>query len=196
MPPQHAGWILAATCGVCSLALIYNTPVLKQAFLQLPSVAYPRAAAAAAAPATASGEAQNACASNKEAMGSLGAFHFEVTGKVSLLHGIVNHSPVTAVSSASTTAGNARVGRPSSQILARTCGLCVAFDMDSQVQGVYFRKFAVQKASALELVGWVANTMRGTVGEKQPLEGRLAAVEPAPAAALRSWDTSCNVGCR
>jgi acylphosphatase len=34
------------------------------------------------------------------------------------------------------------------------------------VQGVYFRKFTVQKAAALKLVGWVANTMRGTVGEQ------------------------------
>lgn len=37
--------------------------------------------------------------------------------------------------------------------------------MDLQVQGVYFRNFTVQKATALRLVGWVANTMRGTVGE-------------------------------
>jgi acylphosphatase len=35
-----------------------------------------------------------------------------------------------------------------------------------QVQGVYFRKFTVQKATALKLVGWVANTMHGTVGEQ------------------------------
>lgn len=43
-----------------------------------------------------------------------------------------------------------------------------------QVQGVYFRKFTVQKASALKLVGWVANTLRGTVvGECQGPEQQL-----------------------
>lgn len=42
----------------------------------------------------------------------------------------------------------------------------------SQVQGVYFRKHTVDKAKALRLVGWVANSVRGTVvGECQgPVE--------------------------
>eukprot|EP00775_Hariotina_reticulata_P013576 gene13576-13701_t len=41
-----------------------------------------------------------------------------------------------------------------------------------QVQGVYFRKHTVSKARALGLVGWVANSQRGTVmGECQgPLQ--------------------------
>lgn len=38
----------------------------------------------------------------------------------------------------------------------------------AQVQGVWFRKFTVAKAQALHLVGWCANTQRGTVmGECQ-----------------------------
>jgi hypothetical protein len=83
MPPQHARLFVAATCGLCSFALIYNTPVLNQAFWQLPSLAFPGAAGAAVAPAP--GAAQEACASDLQAMGSLGAFHFEITGKVSPL---------------------------------------------------------------------------------------------------------------
>jgi acylphosphatase len=46
---------------------------------------------------------------------------------------------------------------------------------DLQVQGVFFRKFTVAKAQALHLVGWCANTQRGTVmgecqGKPQALE--------------------------
>uniref|UniRef100_A0A383VSR5 Acylphosphatase n=1 Tax=Tetradesmus obliquus TaxID=3088 RepID=A0A383VSR5_TETOB len=48
------------------------------------------------------------------------------------------------------------------------------FEVSGRVQGVYFRKFTVQKASALKLVGWVANTLRGTVvGECQGPEQQL-----------------------
>ncbi|KAF6255242.1 Acylphosphatase-like domain-containing protein [Scenedesmus sp. NREL 46B-D3] len=48
------------------------------------------------------------------------------------------------------------------------------FEVSGKVQGVYFRNFTVQKATALRLVGWVANTMRGTVvGQCQGPEQQL-----------------------
>lgn len=44
----------------------------------------------------------------------------------------------------------------------------VSFLLCPQVQGVWFRKFTVAKAQALHLVGWCANSQRGTVmGECQ-----------------------------
>lgn len=52
-----------------------------------------------------------------------------------------------------------------------------------QVQGVFFRKFTVAKAQALHLVGWCANTQRGTVvgefqGKPQALEEMKVGVSP------------------
>jgi len=42
------------------------------------------------------------------------------------------------------------------------------FEVHGRVQGVFFRDCTVQKAKALGLVGWVANSRRGTVvGECQ-----------------------------
>ncbi|KAL6060145.1 Acylphosphatase-1 [Balamuthia mandrillaris] len=37
------------------------------------------------------------------------------------------------------------------------------FEVFGKVQGVFFRKHTVQKATELGLVGWVMNTKRGTV---------------------------------
>jgi hypothetical protein len=114
MPPQHARLIVAATCGICSFALIYNTPAFKQAFLQLPSLASPEAAAAAVAPAP--GTTQEASAAHLESMGSLGAFHFEVTGKVNLLLLYVfKQRHWTAANSASSGASNTQA-----QVAVRT----------------------------------------------------------------------------
>ena len=46
---------------------------------------------------------------------------------------------------------------------------------DSQVQGVFFRKYTVAEAQRLELVGYVRNTERGTVeGKVQGQQEKLA----------------------
>lgn len=49
------------------------------------------------------------------------------------------------------------------------------FTVHGRVQGVFFRKFTVAKAKALHLVGWCANSQRGTVvGECQGKPEALA----------------------
>ncbi|KAF8068196.1 ACYP1 [Scenedesmus sp. PABB004] len=54
------------------------------------------------------------------------------------------------------------------------------FEVSGRVQGVYFRNHTVDRARALHLVGWVANTRRGTVvGECQG--------SPPDLAAMREW---------
>lgn len=50
--------------------------------------------------------------------------------------------------------------------------------MHGKVQGVFFRKFTVEKAKALGLKGWVANTARGTVrGEAEGSDDAVAALQ-------------------
>lgn len=42
------------------------------------------------------------------------------------------------------------------------------FEITGHVQGVFFRKYTVEKAQELNLTGWVCNTVRGSViGEVQ-----------------------------
>ncbi|KAL3874445.1 hypothetical protein ACJMK2_037457 [Sinanodonta woodiana] len=41
--------------------------------------------------------------------------------------------------------------------------LSVEFEVYGDVQGVFFRKYALQEAEQHGLVGWVRNTRRGTV---------------------------------
>lgn len=54
------------------------------------------------------------------------------------------------------------------------------FEVTGKVQGVFFRKHTVDKARALGLKGWVANSARGTV--VGVAEGGGESVD-----ALRSW---------
>lgn len=58
------------------------------------------------------------------------------------------------------------------------------FTVHGRVQGVFFRKFTVAKAKALHLVGWCANSQRGTVvGECQGKPEALAEMKVG----LGSW---------
>lgn len=49
-----------------------------------------------------------------------------------------------------------------------------SFEVFGMVQGVFFRKYTVQKALELKIVGWVMNTHQGTVkGVCQGTKGHL-----------------------
>jgi acylphosphatase len=54
----------------------------------------------------------------------------------------------------------------------------LAFEVHGKVQGVFFRKFTVEKAKALGLHGWVANSSRGSVvGEAEGSDDGIAALK-------------------
>ncbi|KAI8823003.1 acylphosphatase-1-like protein [Fimicolochytrium jonesii] len=56
--------------------------------------------------------------------------------------------------------------------------LNLSFEVFGKVQGVFFRKYTVEKATRLGIVGWVRNTDRGTVeGVGQGTKGPVDALE-------------------
>jgi acylphosphatase len=56
-----------------------------------------------------------------------------------------------------------------------------SFEVTGKVQGVFFRKFTIVKATELGLAGWVRNTHRGTV------EGAFAGPAGSPVNEMRHW---------
>jgi acylphosphatase len=65
----------------------------------------------------------------------------------------------------------------------------IQFEVFGKVQGVFFRKHAVDKARELELRGWVANSSRGTVvGEAAASGGKSGGGDGASALeAFEAW---------
>jgi len=58
---------------------------------------------------------------------------------------------------------------------ASTSARTIAFEVRGKVQGVFFRKYTAEKATALGLGGWIRNTARKTVeGEIQGPDAKLA----------------------